>query len=434
VAYARGVLSREENELLTRVGPGTPMGNLLRCFWQPFALSTELPHADSDPLRVRVLGEDLVAFRDTTGAVGLIQNNCPHRGASLFFGRNEEAGLRCVYHGWKFDASGACIDMPNEPAESDFRSKVAARAYPTLERGGVVWAYLGLDSLRRPAPPELEWTRVPESHRIVTKRIQYCNYLQNVEGEVDSSHVSFLHSRNATAASAGIRADDAVLSLPNYMARDRAPRFFVLPTDYGMLIGARRDAESDSYYWRITQFLMPSYTMIPSPVGSPVSFTGATPIDDEQMLGFTVTWHPDRPLTDEERAQIESWTGVHTEVDPKTFMPLRNRDNDYLIDRGLQHSGASYTGIRGIREEDLAVQESMGDVCDRTTEHLGSADLAVIAMRRRLLEAVRALAERGEAPYEALNAERYRVRSAALVLPRGVEWHTGAASALVASR
>jgi phenylpropionate dioxygenase-like ring-hydroxylating dioxygenase large terminal subunit len=428
------VLSREENELLTRVGPGTPMGNLMRCFWQPFALSAELPHADSDPIRVRVLGEDLVAFRDTSGQVGLIQNNCPHRGASLFFGRNEEAGLRCVYHGWTFDVDGTCVDMPNVPAESDFLTKVVATAYPTVDRGGVLWAYLGPRREPRPAPPELEWTHVPASHRLVTKRIQACNFLQNVEGEVDSSHVSFLHSRNAAADSAGIRSNDTRFNLPNYMARDRTPRFFVLPTDYGVLIGARRDAETDSYYWRITQFLMPSYTMIPAPVGTPVSFTGATPMDDETMMGFTVTWHPERPLTDAERAQIEAWTGVHTEVDAKTFVPLRNRDNDYLIDRALQRSGKSYTGIRGIREEDLAVQESMGGVCDRTTEHLGSADLAVIAMRRRLLDAMHALAERDEVPYEALHADSYRVRSAALVLPREVEWQAGAAEALVASR
>jgi phthalate 4,5-dioxygenase len=428
------MLSREENELLTRVGAGTPMGALMRCFWQPFALSTELPSNDSDPVRVRLLGEDLVAFRDTHGRVGLLQNNCPHRGASLFFGRNEEAGLRCVYHGWKFDVDGTCVDMPNEPVDSDFKHKVTATAYPTVERGGVVWAYLGPKSAAAPAPPELEWTHVPESHRIVTKRIQFCNYLQNVEGEVDSSHVSFLHSRNTAADSAGIRSNDDRFNLPNYMAHDRAPRFYVLPTDYGIAIGARRDAESDTYYWRITQFLMPTYTMIPTPVGTPVSFTGATPIDDERMMGFTVTWHPDRPLSEAERAQIESWTGVHTEVDPTTFKPLRNRDNDYLIDRAVQRSGQSYTGIRGIREEDLAVQESMGGVCDRTTEHLGSADLAVIAMRRRLLEAVRGLAERGEMPYEAQHADSYRVRSAALVLPREVEWHTGAASALTASR
>jgi hypothetical protein len=200
-----------------------------------------------------------------------------------------------------------------------------------------------------------------------------------------------------------------------------------------MMIGARRDAEEDSYYWRVTQFLMPTYTMIPVPVGAPVSFTAATPIDDEAMMGFTVTWHPERPLRRDEIGQIESWLGVHTEVDPRTFKPVRNKDNDYLIDRGYQRGGRSYTGIRGIREEDLAVQESMGAVCDRTIEHLGSADLAVIAMRRRLLEAVRGLAERGQTPYEARNADAYRVRSAALVLPRDVAWHQGAANALIAT-
>ena len=426
------MLSREENELLTRVGPGTPMGHLLRCFWQPFALSRELAHADSDPIRVRVLGEDLVAFRDSNGAVGLLQNNCPHRGASLFFGRNEEAGLRCVYHGWKFDTSGTCLDMPNEPAESDFKHKVIATAYPTKEAGGILWAYLGPRE-QRPELPALEWTRVPESHRYVSKRVQFCNYLQNVEGEVDSSHVSFLHSKNSAADAAGIKADPGA-SLPDYMARDKAPRFFVLPTEYGMMIGARRNAEDDTYYWRITQFLMPTYTMIPVPVGTPVSFTAATPVDDERMLGFTVTWHPERPLSDQEVAQIESWTGVHTEVDPRTFIPLRNRDNDYLVDRALQRSSRSYTGIRGIREEDLAVQESMGTTCDRTTEHLGSADLAVIAMRRRLLDAVRALEQHGEIPYEARNGESYRVRSAALVLPRDLPWNEGAADALSATR
>ena len=388
------MLSREDNELLTRVGPGTAMGSLLRCFWQPFALASELPGADSDPARVRLLGEDLVAFRDSTGTPGLLAANCPHRGA-LLFGPNEESVT-----------------------------------YPVEERGGVLWAYLG-PRAEVPRPPELEWTHVPASHRYVSKRIQACNYLQNVEGEVDSSHVSFLHSKGTAADSAGIQ--DLRSTLPDYMARDRAPRFFVLPTAYGMMIGARRDAEEDSYYWRVTQFLMPTYTMIPVPVGAPVSFTAATPMDDQSMMGFTVTWHPDRPLRDDEIGQIESWLGVHTEVDPLTFKPLRNKDNDYLIDRRLQRSGRSYTGIRGIREEDLAVQESMGSVCDRTIEHLGSSDLAVIALRRRLLDAVRALAERGEVPYEAHNDDAYRVRSAALVLPREVAWDKGAADALVAT-
>jgi phthalate 4,5-dioxygenase oxygenase subunit len=200
--------------------------------------------------------------RNSQSRIGLITNNCPHRGASLFFGPNEEAGIRCVYHGWKFDVTGACIDMPNEPAESDFPSKVRAAVYPTNERGGVLWAYLG-PAERQPRLPELEWTHVPDSHRFVSKRVQFCNYLQNVEGEVDSSHVSFLHSKFDPAAYANAQA----LSLPDYMARDRAPRFYVEPTQYGLQIAARREAEADSYYWRITQFLMPTYTMIPSNPG-----------------------------------------------------------------------------------------------------------------------------------------------------------------------
>jgi phthalate 4,5-dioxygenase len=369
------VLSREENELLTRVGPGTPMGNLLRCFWLPVALASELAEAEGAALRPRVLGEDLTVWRDADGVA-------------------------------------------------------KAAANPIKERGGVVWAYLGAPK-DAPGLPELEWTHVPASHRYVSKRIQQCNYLQNVEGEVDSSHVSFLHSKGTAADAAGIQSTRS--PQPDYMARDRAPRFFVLQTEYGMQIGARRNADDDSYYWRVTQFLMPTFTIIPVPVGAPLSFTAATPIDDEHMMGFTVTWHPDRPLRDDEIAQIESWLGVHTEVDPISFIPVRNKSNDYLIDRALQRSGRSYTGIRGIREEDMAVQESMGPIFDRTTEHLGSSDLAVIAIRRRLLEAVRALAERGEIPYESRNADAYRVRSAALVLPRDVEWYEGAAQALTAT-
>src|SRR6516165_4486765 len=181
------MLSREENEYLCRVGPGTPMGTLLRRFWMPALIATELPEPDCPPIRLRLLGEDLIAFRDTAGAVGLIQNNCPHRGASLFFGRNEEAGLRCVYHGWKFDTSGACVDMPNEPPEYRFGNKVRITAYPTREFGGLIWAYLGPPD-QLPELPKIEWARVPESHRYISKRFQETNYLQAIEGGIDSSH------------------------------------------------------------------------------------------------------------------------------------------------------------------------------------------------------------------------------------------------------
>ena len=420
------MLTPEDNELLTRVGPGAPMGNVLRRFWLPFALAQELPGPDCDPIRVRLLGEDLVAFRDSSGRPGLVAANCPHRGASLFFGRNEENGLRCVYHGWKFDVSGQCVDMPNEPAESNFKNKVRARAYPCVDRGGVIWTYLGPEGSQMDLP-ELEWTHVADNQRYVSKRIQFCNYLQNVEGEVDSSHVSFLHSRAVTS---GNEPASAKGSLSAYMASSKAPRFFVNPTEYGLLIGARREAGDEGYYWRITQFLMPSYTMIPAGLGDAISFTAAVPRDDVSMMGFTVTWHPDRPLTPEEVAGIESWTGVHTEVDPKTFTPLRNIDNEYLLDRAFQRNG-SYTGIRGIREEDLAVQEGMGPIFDRSGEHLGSADLAVIAMRKRLLDAVAAL-ENGQVPYEAQHPNAYHVRSAVLVLPAEIDWQQGSAEAVKA--
>src|SRR3982751_776688 len=187
------MLTREENELLTRVGPGTPMGNLLRRYWLPAMLAEEVPTPESPPIRVRLLGEDLVAFRDTYSQVGLIAANCPHRGASLFFGRNEEGGIRCVYHGWKFDTSGQCVDMPSEPAESNFKSKIKATAYPCREQGGLIWTYMG-PLAEPPGLPELEFTLVPDEQRYISKRYQPTSFAQALEGEIDQSHVSFLHS------------------------------------------------------------------------------------------------------------------------------------------------------------------------------------------------------------------------------------------------
>jgi nitrite reductase/ring-hydroxylating ferredoxin subunit len=417
------MLSREENELLTRTGPGTSMGELFRRFWLPAMLATELPEPDCPPVRVRLLGEDLVAFRDTAGTVALLPALCAHRGAPLFFGRNEEYGLRCIYHGWKYDVAGHCVAMPNEPAESDFKHKIRLTAYPVREAGGVLWTYMGSPD-RLPAMPELEWTLVPPSHCYVSKRIQECNYLQNLEGELDSSHVSFLHRRfNLPIGGAESHQAAAV-------TEDTAPRFTVLNTDYGLLVGASRDAGDDSYYWRITQYLLPTYTMIPSPPGSYLDCTVTAPIDDENMVGFTIAWRPDEPLTPADIERIESWTSVHTEVDPRTFKPLRNKANDYLVDRQAQRT-ESFSGIRGIREQDLAVQENMGAIYDRTQEHLGTSDTAIIAMRRRLLKTVREL-QAGKEPYEAQHGEIYRVRSAIAHLNRDVPFHEGAKERLIA--
>ena len=230
------MISKEENELLCRTGPGTPMGELFRRFWLPVALSRELPKPDCPPVRLQVLSEDLIAFRDTTGQVGLLARYCPHRGASLFFGRNEEGGLRCVYHGWKFNRTGACVDMPNEPAECTFKHKIQQTAYPIREAGGVIWAYMGPQETI-PELPQLEWTLVPQNHVYAHKRFQHCNYLQNVEGEVDSSHVSFLHREFWPEKFEAAIAGQVLLA----RAKDSAPKFLVQETEYGLTIGAQRN-------------------------------------------------------------------------------------------------------------------------------------------------------------------------------------------------
>src|SRR3981189_770638 len=276
------MLKQEENELITRCGPGTPMGSLMREYWVPAMLSSELPHPDSDPVRVLLLSEQLIGFRDSNGKVGLVANNCPHRGASLFFGRNEEAGLRCVYHGWKFDTSGACIDMPNEPAESDFRTKVKAVAYPCQERGGIVWAYLGPRSTP-PSVPDLEPNMLGDDRVVVTAIQRECNWLQGLEGDIDTSHLGFLHlgavepekTRPGTVA--------------HYAVKVRAPRYSVGDTEYGAMYGAYRPADTGMLYWRIAQFLFPCYAMIPTGVlGLQVLARAWVPMDDEHMMFFSM--------------------------------------------------------------------------------------------------------------------------------------------------
>ncbi|MGH2363472.1 MAG: Rieske 2Fe-2S domain-containing protein, partial [Chloroflexota bacterium] len=276
------MLSQQDNELVTQVGPGTLMGGLMRQYWIPTLLSSELPAPDCDPLRVMVLGEQLIAFRDSNGKVGLVANACPHRGASLFFGRNEDCGLRCVYHGWKFDVSGECVDMPNEPAESNFKHKVRATAYPCVERGGMVWSYLGP---RRPTPelPDFEGIGLPEGEYRVNAVQRECNWLQALEGDVDTCHIGFLHGghRKLEQAKPG--------TFAYYSLRDRAPRYAVVDTDYGAMYGAYRDAEPGHEYWRIAQFLMPFYTMPPQNVlGLRTGPRAWVPMDDTHTLVFSV--------------------------------------------------------------------------------------------------------------------------------------------------
>jgi phthalate 4,5-dioxygenase oxygenase subunit len=433
------MLGEVDNQLLTRVGPGTPMGELLRQYWQPFLRSEDLAEPDGRPLRIKLLGEGLVAFRDTRGAVGLVAENCCHRGASLFFGRNEESGLRCVYHGWKFDVSGTCLDMPNEPPESNFKERVHQPAYACVERGGIIWAYMG--PRNEPPPlPELEWNLVPDEQRMLALRVEQCNWTQVLEGEIDSSHSSFLHSRldEEKDISVGLARGGSRGLL--YKMRDRHPRFETLETPYGVAIAARRAAEEDSYYWRITQFLMPFYTIIP-PYGNDPVFGGHAwvPIDDENTLTFGFTYHPTKPLAPQERGfglgfDGKGVEGLHPSPDvflPATsqpysqFLPRLNLKNDYLIDWQAQQT-ERFSGLPGLWPQDAACQESMGHIYDRTREHLGMSDSGIIQMRRRLINAARALQEHGVTPPGVEVPSSYSVRSAAVVLPRNEAWADGA--------
>ncbi len=415
------MLSSQDNQYISSVCPGSPVGELFRRFWIPALVPSEVPDADSDPIRLRLLGEDLVAFRDTRGRVGILQNNCPHRGASLFFGRNEEAGLRCVYHGWKFDVTGQCVDMPNEPAESDFRSKVRATAYPTREWGGVVWVFMGPPELASDLP-QFEWARVPDEQRCVGKYVVEANYLQVLEGSLDSSHLGFLHTWLNARSSAP--------------PMDKTPRFFTLNTDFGLTIAARRNIHDDdsAYYWRLTQMLLPCWSMIPATPGGNISIVGAVPIDDTHTYSWKIIWSVKDPFTPEQIAGAwtgSDWSGSRSGagptaarsigisyplLQPGTLLPAANARNDYLVDRGAQRT-KTFTGIPGVSEQDLAVQESMGPICDRTREHLGTSDLGIIATRRRIIQSAQAL-ENGEEPFAAQHPEVFHVRSVAHTLPR----------------
>ncbi len=408
------MLSRDDNELLCRIGPGTPMGNLMRQYWVPAALSSELPEPDGAPLRVRLLGEDLIAFRVSSGAVGLIQNSCPHRGASLFYGRNEAEGLRCVYHGWKFDVGGRCVDMPIEPAESNFKQKVRAVTYPCVERGGLIWTYLG----PRPTPPpmpELEATMLADNRIQVYQRD--CNWMQALEGDIDTGHTVYLHLGGVDASE--VPPD----SWARYALADRAPRYEVTDTDSGVMYGAYRPAEADTNYWRIANFLFPFYAMIPTGVlGLEVRVRAWVPMDDAHTLAFLITHGaPPPPRNAGRQAVAPPETLPNTTDWYGRFRCAADGTNDYLIDRKAQKT-VSFTGIGSIHLQDQAVTESMGPVYDRTREHLGTSDAMVIRTRKRLLDAARALRDRGQIPPGVDDPRVYAVRSGGVVLPRGADW------------
>jgi phthalate 4,5-dioxygenase len=408
-----------DTQILTRVGRGTPAGELMRQYWIPAAMSSELAAA-GPPLRLKLLGEELVAFRTESGRVGLMDHRCPHRCASLFFGRNEEEGLRCVYHGWKYDVDGRCLDMPNLPPAQLFKDKVRARAYRVAERAGVIWAYLGKRA--EPPPfPDLPVFRAPESRLSVWCMQRECNYLQALEGDLDTSHAGFLHT--------GIAPPELPASGPEALGFiNRAPEFKVLDTPTGVMAGAHRPAGDGQTYWRFSQFMLPFYSQVPPcPLGSEAILRCWVPMDDTHTMYFSITTDtfsiargpratkrpiPQRGLTYDYEflPNTDDWYG--------RWRLASNRGNDYRIDRAVQRT-ESYSGIEGLDIQDTAITESMGPILDHDFETLAASDLLVIHMRRRLLQAAEALRDHGVGPPEIDRPELYRdLWSGYVVAPR----------------
>ncbi len=335
-----------------------------------------------------------MAFRDTRGEVGLIAANCPHRGASLFFGRNEDCGIRCVYHGWKFDVSGRCVDMPNEPAESTFKDKVRARAYPCRDVNGVLWTYMG-PRAQAPTLPAFEVNTLPPDHVYPPlMMLEECNWVQALEGDIDSSHIDYVHAK--------LRPDSKQRGT---FHQDKRPRLELLPTDYGACYSARRRWDVDGLYWhRITQFILPFFSMIAASDPNIVSARAWVPLDDNYNLQIMMRGRLDRPVTDQERELTENpftaWGGyLEATSDPHSrYYTKANIHNDYLVDRQLAKNELMIGIPFLVNLQDRAMTETMGPIYDRTQEHLGTTDAMVIYVRRRLIESARALREHGVVP------------------------------------
>lgn len=486
----------EQNAVLTQTGPGTPLGNVFRRYWIPALLSRELgkvavrskilsedmwatrdasgkvtfrtrqvpnielgvvyqenwlpvllsedlPDVDCAPVRVQIGEEKLIAFRDTSGRIGLVDQFCAHRRVSLFFGRNEENGIRCPYHGWKFDVNGKCVEVPSEGENSKTCERVQLKHYRTVETGGVIFAYVGAEAAlpaldftpewvpattseypaievgdvvwvymgpadRMPEAPEFEWATVPASHRYINYRVQRSNWLQAMEGGIDSSHVSSLHSGE-------LHKDPLHHGKGASNQADKAPLFEVAPSPAGLLIGAKRKTAEGNAYWRISQYVFPSSTMIPPYGEHPLHGHNWVPVDDSSCLAWNFTHTPHRPLTEEEIQTMDNYGSIYAELIPGTHNTVQNESNDWLIDREKQKTGRYYSGIKGIAMQDASLQESMAGengIVDRTKERLVATDVAIVQARRKLLATAQALAAGDESVLAGLDPTSHHIRSA----------------------
>lgn len=421
------MLSHEDNETLVRVGPGTTMGGLMRNYWLPIFASADL-EKNAQPQTVKILDETMIIFRDSEGSVGLVDPVCPHRGAPMIYGRNEDCGLRCVYHGWKFNTKGDVVDMPAEPVRSRLKEKVKIKSYPCVERNGVVWTYMGPeDANNRPPLPNFEWNMVPDENVVITFRVQECNWLQALEGEIDSAHAAILHGR----------IDDGGSINQWVQARDLRPTFECIRQDFGMSIAARRELDDKTLYWRVNQFVMPFYSMVPPQANEFYELSGHAwvPIDDETTLCVTFSYRPNEPLHPKSRLVFTEGfhgreTGHHSnpghddqgpEVPYGRYISKYRRETGYMFDYDSQKT-KWFSGLPGLWVQDAACQSGVARVCDRTKENLCTSDTGIAMTRRMLLEVAGAYAETGKLPDRYADPDLYKVRALSLKLPVETPW------------
>lgn len=418
------MMNREDNERLARVGPETEMGRLMRLYWIPFLLSRDVP-VDGQPYRVRLLGEELVAFRNSEGKVGLVDHACPHRGAPMVFGRNEEGGLRCIYHGWKFSVEGRCLEMPAEPANSRMVAGMRIKSYPVRERNGVLWAYMGADPEQAPPLPSVEWNMVPEEQVALSIRVQECNWLQALEGEIDSAHAAILHGR----------ADSSGVINQWKQAQDLAPTFECEVHDAGVSIASRRRVDEDSHYIRVNQYMMPFWTLVPPQSQFPeLSGHAWVPIDDEHTLCLMFSYHPNQPFYEKTRKVFKEGhagrqTG-HSSEDSFERRPCSEPFHNYwsVFNRGNAYQfnvelGKKYNaGLPGLWVQDAACQSGVSPIYDRSQEHLGTTDMGIVRTRRLLLEALKRLSDGGAPPVSATDPDQFLRRAISITIPAGEDW------------
>jgi phthalate 4,5-dioxygenase oxygenase subunit len=415
------MLTSEENDLLCRVEGNAPMGRLMRRHWIPALLSEEIDENDGKPVRVRLLGEDLVAFRDSDGRPGIVGERCPHRGASLVYGRNEECGLRCLYHGWKVDVDGNILEMPSEPPGSTLIEKVKHKAYPAREAGGFIWTYMGapeqdiLPAFERPAFAPTGDERVS-----ILKINVPCNWAQVLEGQIDSAHSSTLHSSDMVPA----RVESAGATDSNWLrpSTDKAPRMQTQRTPFGFRYAAIRRPIKNSAthdYIRVTVYIAPFISLIPPNTSYNVASINV-PIDDENTAFYFIAWGGDT-CVDQVTWRKFNHATVGIDLD-ENYNSLRTLANDFQQDRAAMKEG-NFTGIPGIPNQDIAMWTSMGAITDRSKDTLGASDIAVVEFRKLMVEAARQMQDGGPA----LGASEPRIPQAKIasyqgIVPKSTDW------------